>query len=362
LQLPAADARVDDALIEALRSPTSGDVAFGTANALVELRASGAPSPDIVLVAGGASAELLEAWRKEAKHVSSLRALPSPVFALLEEAGQSLAPGGLQGSLLGAGAAVLDGRGRTTPLGVSGDLQIDGQRSGLKARRLASGALDVSPASAEWLSLGAQRFEAGAVASVVAKHPAVGSVHVSVETAGADGLRLVCYVVPRDGASFTETELRRQARSSLPAALVPHAFVELSALPIDAAGKLDAKRLPSPFAAPAAAYVAPRSESEKQLARMFVEVLNVPRVGVHDNFFDLGGQSLLCLRVIDMIERETKCRLSPRILLLNTLEQAASALDQLRGQSPAVATQTKPAEPTGVAGRVIKGLRGLLRG
>jgi hypothetical protein len=125
---------------------------------------------------------------------------------------------------------------------------------------------------------------------------------------------------------------------------------------------LDAKRLPSPFAAPAAAYVAPRSESEKQLARMFVEVLNVPRVGVHDNFFDLGGQSLLCLRVIDMIERETKCRLSPRILLLNTLEQAASALDQLRGQAGPVkeAHANRQAEPTGVAGRVIKGLRGLL--
>ncbi len=364
LQLPTTDARADDALIDSLRASAPGDVAFAATNALAELRSSGAKLPETVLVAGGAGADLLEAWRKEAKRVTSLRVLPSRVFALLEETERSLHPGGLHGNLLGAGAAVLDQRGQQAPLGVTGELQVAGQRTDLRARRLASGSLDVAPAGPEWLSIGGQRFERGAIASVVAEHAAVAAVHVSIELAGTDGERIVGYVVPREGMSFTETELRRQARTSLPASLVPHAFVELAELPRDASGKLDAKRLPSPFAAPAAAYVAPRTDSEKQLARMFIEVLNVPRVGVHDNFFDLGGQSLLCLRVIDMIERETKARLSPRILLLNTLEQAASALDQLRGvaAAPAAAQPSKAAEPTGVAGRVIKGLRGLLGG
>ena len=160
---------------------------------------------------------------------------------------------------------------------------------------------------------------------------------------------------------LTETELRRHARAVLPAALVPHVFVELSELPRDAQGQVDQPRLPSPFAAPLAAHIPARTPSEKLLAKLFLEVLGVPRVGVHDNFFDLGGQSLLCLRVIDMIERETKRRMSPRILLLNTLEQAAAALDQLQGGQPEEKRQSAK-EETGVAGRVLKGLRGLLGG
>jgi hypothetical protein len=78
----------------------------------------------------------------------------------------------------------------------------------------------------------------------------------------------------------------------------------------------------------------------------------------------LGGQSLLCLRVIDMIEKTTQRRLSPRILLLNTLEQAASALDQLNGHAGGVQPQEPKAGEgsSGVAGRVLKGLRGLLGG
>jgi hypothetical protein len=127
---------------------------------------------------------------------------------------------------------------------------------------------------------------------------------------------------------------------------------------------VDATRLPSPYARPALAYIAPRTASEKLLARLFVEVLDVPRVGVHDNFFDLGGQSLLCLRVVDKIEKETHRRISPRILLLNTLEQAAAALDELneRAPEPTAPAPGKAQEVTGVAVRVFKGLRGLLRG
>jgi hypothetical protein len=184
----------------------------------------------------------------------------------------------------------------------------------------------------------------------------VAEAHVTVE-----GGRLVAYVVPAAQASFTETELRRHSRALLPAALIPQLFVELAELPRDAEGRVESQRLPSPFAAPVAAHIPARTPSEKLLARLFSEVLSVPRVGVHDNFFDLGGQSLLCLRVIDMIERETKRRMSPRILLLNTLEQAAAALDQLQGGKPDDKRQTA-AEETGVAGRVLKGLRGLLRG
>jgi acyl carrier protein len=149
----------------------------------------------------------------------------------------------------------------------------------------------------------------------------------------------------------------------LPGELVPHLFVELGALPLDSSGKVDDTKLASPFAAAKQAYVPPRSDAERLLARLYAEALGVERVSVHDNFFDLGGQSLLCLRVIDRIERETGTRISPRVLLLNTVEQAASVLAQKDAAAPPEPPSRAPgAAVADVAGRVLKGLRGLLGG
>jgi aryl carrier-like protein len=81
--------------------------------------------------------------------------------------------------------------------------------------------------------------------------------------------------------------------------MVPEAFVLLDALPLTANGKLDRKALPTPHAAPVAApFVAPRSGTEAVLAQLWAELLQVERIGVHDDFFDLGGKSLVAMRMI----------------------------------------------------------------
>ncbi len=361
LSLPPAEARLDEALIENLGDERPGDAAMVTAAAVAELQAAGGKLPPIVLVLGDAPADLKISLATGAGRVLYLRQLETSAFALLNESPAPGLPGTRTGQLLGGSAGVvLDRLGEACPIGVVGDLHLKTagrQRSlGLRARRLASGALEVVATPSDVLEFAGHRFARGAAVGGIVRHSAVAEAHVTVEAG-----RLVAYVVPAPNASFTETELRRHARAVLPAALVPHVFVEVAELPRDPEGRVEAARLPSPFAAPAAAYIPARTPSEQLLARLFIEVLGTPRVGVHDNFFDLGGQSLLCLRVIDRIEHETKRRMSPRILLLNTLEQAAAALDQLQG-APVEDKRAAAPEETGVAGRVLKGLRGLLGG
>lgn len=369
LTLPASDARPDEVLIDSLREARAGDAALATAGAFAELRASGAKTPEIALLFGSSTPELTDVLKGEARTVEQLRVLDATTFALVRERTTAHPPGTVTGTLVcGGSAVVLDKLGQVCPLGVLGDLYFEtgGQEraTGVRARKLAAGDLELVSTPSEALGFSGHRFTPTAVTSVVESHPAIATAFVTVEGAGPAGPKLVAYVVPKEGGSFTETELRRHVRSFLPAALVPSLFVDLPELPKDAADHVDATRLPSPYARPALAYIAPRTASEKLLARLFVEVLDVPRVGVHDNFFDLGGQSLLCLRVVDKIEKETHRRISPRILLLNTLEQAAAALDELneRAPEPTAPAPGKAQEVTGVAVRVFKGLRGLLRG
>ena len=107
---------------------------------------------------------------------------------------------------------------------------------------------------------------------------------------------MVAYTVPRPGHAATDTELRQALRRILPRALVPQLFVELEELPRAADGSIDRARLPAPFAA-AEEIVEPRNDAEKVLGEIWRKALGLSRVSVYDNFFDLGGHSLLCFQV-----------------------------------------------------------------
>jgi amino acid adenylation domain-containing protein len=202
------------------------------------------------------------------------------------------------------------------------------QRTGDRARWLADGAL-------EWLGrtdgrawIGGQLVDPGDATTILAKHRAIADVRVVARDRDGDA-RLVAYYVPRAGEDFTETELRRFLRGSVPPTSIPSAFVEIEAMPLDAARAVDVSKLPPPAdeMESASRYAPPRTDAEKLLAELFSEALGVERVGVLDNFFDLGGYSLLCFRMLDTIEQRTGKRLSPRILLLDTLEQVAARIE-----------------------------------
>ncbi|HEU0076685.1 MAG TPA: phosphopantetheine-binding protein, partial [Longimicrobiaceae bacterium] len=110
------------------------------------------------------------------------------------------------------------------------------------------------------------------------------------------------YVVPAAGAAPAEAELRGWLRERLPEHMVPAAFVSLDSLPLTPSGKTDRRALPAPSKLEdGGGYVAPQGAAEEGLARIWEEVLRRSPVGVHDNFFDLGGHSLLVMQVVSRV-------------------------------------------------------------
>jgi thioesterase domain-containing protein/acyl carrier protein len=118
---------------------------------------------------------------------------------------------------------------------------------------------------------------------------------------------LVAYLVREPGGHApSPAELRGHLGAILPGYMVPSFFVELDALPLDSSGKVDRRALPNPEYKEyrGAAYIAPRTELEHRLADLFARVLGVKRVGVEDDFFDLGGHSLQAVRLLREVETE----------------------------------------------------------
>jgi len=132
------------------------------------------------------------------------------------------------------------------------------------------------------------------------------------------GKRLVAYIIPTGPHAPTVSELRRLLANKLPDYMVPAMFVMLDRMPLTATGKVDRRALPRPEGIRPAletSFVAPRTPIEEQLARIWAEVLGLDRVGVHDNFLELGGDSLLATRVISRVLPQFQVKLPLRDLL-----------------------------------------------
>ncbi|HVR96729.1 MAG TPA: amino acid adenylation domain-containing protein, partial [Thermoanaerobaculia bacterium] len=142
------------------------------------------------------------------------------------------------------------------------------------------------------------RIEPGEIEAVLRALPGVGEAVVALRQDGGDR-RLVAYVVPDGAAEVRVSALRSALRDLLPAYMVPAAFVVLEKLPLNPNGKVDRRALPAPGmdAEQASRYVAPESGAEREIAAVWREVLGVEKVGLDDNFFDLGGHSLLLVRL-----------------------------------------------------------------
>ncbi|MFH6996246.1 phosphopantetheine-binding protein, partial [Flavobacterium sp. FlaQc-48] len=105
---------------------------------------------------------------------------------------------------------------------------------------------------------------------------------------------------------FDKEVLQKQLKLSLPEYMVPQLWVTLDTMPLTSNGKLDKKSLSHPDGSELSSkeYVAPRNETERQLAVIWQNLLGVERVGIHDDFFELGGHSLLATRLVSMIRKE----------------------------------------------------------
>jgi len=266
------------------------------------------------------------------------------------------------GPIAGTQIHVLDRRLRRVPVGVAGEVYIGGDgvahgyfrradltaerflpdpyatrpgarlyRTGDVGRRLPDGDLQILGRSDHQVKVRGFRIELGEIEAILARHP---SIHEAVALAREDtpgNVRLVAYVVASNGAAPAAGELRRLAAEALPDYMVPSAWVTLDAMPRTPNGKVDRRALPAPDGVRSdlgADFVAPRTPVEETVAEIWQSVLEVDRVGVQDNFFDLGGHSLLLMPVIDQLRKRLGVKLRPGELILPTLGQLATLCEE----------------------------------
>jgi amino acid adenylation domain-containing protein len=200
-------------------------------------------------------------------------------------------------------------------------------RTGDLARYRANGEIEYLGRIDYQVKIRGFRIEPGEVESVLARHPGVRKAAVADRDYAGDK-RLVGYLVAA-GEAPSAAELKEFLRREVPEYMVPSNFVFLDEMPLTPNGKLDRKALPRPEEGfgdgrSEEDYVAPRTEMEQAIAEAWQEVLGVERVSAHDNFFDLGGHSLLSLKAIARIEEKSGRRIQPRDLVMQTLRQIAS--------------------------------------
>ncbi|RKH39334.1 non-ribosomal peptide synthase/polyketide synthase, partial [Corallococcus sicarius] len=187
-------------------------------------------------------------------------------------------------------------------------------KSGDRARYLVDGSLEYLGRGDFQVKLRGFRIELGEIEAALAQHGSLREAAVLVREDSPGHKRLVAYAVPAPGAALDVEALRAHLKARLPEYMVPAAFVSLTELPLTSHGKLDRGALPAPEqAVPEAAFVAPVTPVEQTLAALWAQVLGVVRVGLSDNFFALGGDSILSLQVIARAQR-AGLRLTPRQL------------------------------------------------
>jgi amino acid adenylation domain-containing protein len=162
------------------------------------------------------------------------------------------------------------------------------------------------------------RIELGEIEATLASDPRVKSCAVLVREDEPGNKQLVGYVVPRGGSSPTAEDLREFVKQKLPEYMAPAHFVFLDSIPLTQNGKVDRKALPAPSQGDTSTdreFVAPRTDTEKALAEIWAKLLKVDRIGIHDDFFDLGGHSLMAMKAVSQIGEMFEVNLPLAVLL-----------------------------------------------
>ncbi|MEU7481581.1 non-ribosomal peptide synthase/polyketide synthase [Lentzea sp. NPDC042327] len=271
----------------------------------------------------------------------------------------------------GLRAYVLDDGLRPQPVGVPGELHLAGDqvtrgylhRPGLTADRFvadpfgppgsrmyrtgdlvrwtADGVLEYRGRADDQVKIRGYRVEPGEVEAALAGLPGVAEAVVVAQEFEPGAHRLVGYVVGAADADSLRAQLKRQ----LPDHLVPSLFVLLDELPTTDSGKVDRRALPAPDAAGSQDHVAPRTTVERELARVWAEALHVERVGVHDNFFGLGGDSILSIQVVSKARQAGLELVTKDLFTHQTIAELATVV-RTSGQKTALPEIAGPAPLT----------------
>ncbi len=192
-------------------------------------------------------------------------------------------------------------------------------RTGDLARRSANGGITFLGRLDDQVKIRGYRIELNEISTVLSQHPAVHSSIVLARDVPAGGKQLIAYVVAAKDCVADEQNLRAACRELLPDYMEPAAFVWLESFPLTLNGKIDRAALPAPGLGDSGRselFVAARNPGEEQVAAIIADVLNLPRVSVHDDFFNLGAHSLLGAQIIARI----RARFGAELKLLDVFD------------------------------------------
>nr|QEO74875.1 condensation domain-containing protein [uncultured bacterium] len=222
-------------------------------------------------------------------------------------------------------------------------------KSGDLARYLPNGNVDFLGRIDQQIKVRGYRIEPGEVIAALLHHPGVREAAVAAREDESGNKRLVAYIVPKSSDTFITRELRSFLKNKLADYMTPSAFVVMESFPHTPQGKLDVKSLPGldhlEDERPST-YTAPRDTREEVFARIWSAVLGVKDVGIHENFFELGGDSILAIQIVSRVS-EAGLHITPRQLFEHQTiaELAPLAVAAATAPSMAYATQTSVIGP-----------------
>ncbi len=258
---------------------------------------------------------------------------------------------------------ILDTDFQSVPIGIPGELYISGEclargyfncpdltaqrflpnpfsnkpgtrmyKTGDLARYLSDGNIEFLGRVDHQVKLRGHRIELGEIEVLLSQHPNVRAVAVIIQEIVSAGKQLVAYIVPQEKQHISPAELRRFLQNQLPDYMLPSSFVSLDELPLTPSGKIDRKTLSE--LTPASpdrqnSIAAPRTPDEVLLLKIWSQVLGREQIGIYDNFFDIGGHSLLAVRLQTQVQKHFSIQFPLSILFrAQTIEQMGLALRQ----------------------------------
>ncbi|MEU9647521.1 amino acid adenylation domain-containing protein [Streptomyces sp. NPDC048110] len=332
------------------------------------------PGTTLVVGAEACPPDLVERWSTGRRMVNAYGPTEATVMVTMSRplSGRIRPP--LGEPVTGARVYLLDGALHPVPGGVPGELYVAGEglargylgrpaataerfvadpfgppgarmyRTGDLASRGPDGTLEFLGRVDHQVKVRGFRIEPAEIEAVLAEDPAVAQAVVVVREDRPGHRQLVAYAAPAAGALPDPVLLRRRAAEALPEHMVPAAVVVLDRLPTTASGKLDPNALPAPEFSARAEGRAPSTPREELLCSLFAEALGVGRVGVDDSFFDLGGDSIVSIKLVTLA-REEGLDVTPRdVFAHKTVAAIAAAVKELPS-SPAVTEVAGDEEP-----------------
>ena len=322
------------------------------------------PSLKIINVAGEASTtELLNRWVTNRRIFNLYGPTETTIWATIAEYFKGEAKPHIGRPIINTTTYILDVHLRPVPVGVPGELLIGGvglacgylnrpeltaqkfipnpfsddpedklYRTGDLVRYLPDGNIDFLGRIDHQVKIRGFRIELGEIEAILEQHPSVHEAATTVRERSGIGKQIVAYVRAEPGQQSLKGELQVYLKKRLPEYMMPSALVVLEAFPLSPSGKVDMKALPEPdqFRSELEEnYVAPQTELEQTIARVWQEVLQLDKVGVHDNFFDLGGHSLLITQVHSKLSEALQLKDLPLVKLFQytTISALAKYLD-----------------------------------